>query len=240
MSPMVKIGRFFFRFRNALFPVFFILLALPWPPVASHKDSRWLLWVLGLALILMGQAIRALTIGLVYIIRGGQKGRIYAGGLVSEGIYAHSRNPMYLGNLLIVLGFAFIADTWAYFCIGLPVFFFIYLSITKAEEDYLQKQFGKAYKAYTEDVPRFFPRLKGLLSTIRSMNFRWKRLLSSEYGTTFGWIVGVIFMTMKNVVIDQGLKGGLPEVKDLSVAFVAFFSLYLTVRYFKKTGRLKA
>jgi protein-S-isoprenylcysteine O-methyltransferase Ste14 len=237
---MVGMGRFFFRFRNALFPVFFLMLALPWLPIASHKDLRWLLWALGLVLILMGQIIRALTIGLVYIIRGGRKGQIYASGLVSDGVYAHSRNPMYLGNLFIVLGFAFIADTWAYFCIGLPLFFFIYLSITEAEEDYLNKEFGKAYKAYAKNVPRFFPRLKGLLSTIRSMNFRWKRLLSSEYGTMFAWIVGVIFLTMKNVVIDQGLKSGLSEVKDLSVAFMVFFSLYLTVRYLKKTGRLKA
>lgn len=240
MSVMVRMGRFFFRFRNALFPVFFLSLALPWPPIASHKDLRWLLWTIGLGLILLGQLVRALTIGLVYIVRGGKKGRIYAQGLVSEGIYGHSRNPMYLGNMLIVLGFAFIADTWPFFLIGVPLFFMIYLSITEAEEDYLNKEFGAAYRAYTNNVPRFFPRLKGLLSTIQGMRFRWKRLLSSEYGTTFGWIVGVIFLTMKNVVIDQGLKGGLPEVEGLSVAFMAFLLLYFTARYLKKTGRLKA
>jgi len=180
-----------------------------------------------------------LTIGLAYIVRGGRQGRIYAKGLVSEGIYAHCRNPMYLGNILIVLGFAFVADTWPFYLIGVPLFLFIYLSITKAEENYLLKEFGDAYRAYMRNVPRFIPRLKGLISTIRSMQFRWKRLVSSEYGTTFGWIAGVIFLTMKNIVIAQGLSGGLSELQGLSIAFAAFLSLYLTARYLKKTDRLR-
>jgi hypothetical protein len=44
---------------------------------------------------------------------------------------------------------------------------------------------------------------------------------------------------MKNIVIAQGLSGGLSELQGLSIAFVAFFSLYLTARYLKKTHRLK-
>ena len=239
MSSMIPIGRFFFRFRNALFPVFFFALALPWPPIEAHAGSRWLYWATGLTLILLGQLIRALTIGLAYIVRGGRQGRIYAKGLVSEGIYAHCRNPMYLGNMLIVLGFAFVADTWPFYLIGVPLFLLIYLSITKAEESYLLKEFGDAYRAYMRNVPRFLPRLKGLISTIRSMQFRWKKLVSSEHGTTFGWIAGVIFLTMKNVVIAQGLSGGLSELQSLSIAFAAFLSLYLTARYLKKTDRLK-
>jgi protein-S-isoprenylcysteine O-methyltransferase Ste14 len=238
MSAMIPIGRFFFRFRNALFPVFFFALALPWPPIETHSGSRWLYWATGLTLILLGQLIRALTIGLVYIVRGGRRGRIYAKGLVSEGIYAHCRNPMYLGNMLIVLGFAFVADTWPFYLIGVPLFLLIYLSITKAEESYLLKEFDDAYRAYMRNVPRFLPRLKGLTSTIQSMHFRWKKLVSSEYGTTFGWIAGVIFLTMKNVVITQGLSSGLPRLQGLSMAFIAFFSLYLTARYLKKTDRL--
>lgn len=239
MSLTIRLGRFFFRFRNALFPVFFFALALPWPPIEAHAGSRWLYWALGLTLISLGQVIRALTIGLVYIIRGGRKGRIYAQGLVSEGIYAHSRNPMYVGNILIVLGFAFVADTWPFFLIGIPLFLLIYWSITKAEESYLLKEFGDAYRAYMRNVPRFLPRLKNLTLTVRSMRFRWKKLVSSEYGTTFGWIAGVIFLTMKNVIIDQGLSNALPRLEVLGVAFGAFFSLYLTARYLKKAGRLK-
>lgn len=239
MSMMIPLGRFFFRFRNALFPVFFVALALLWPPMEAHAGSRWLYWTIGLTLILLGQLIRALTIGLAYIVRGGRQGRIYAKGLVSEGIYAHCRNPMYLGNILIVLGFAFVVDTWPFYLIGVPLFLLIYLSMIKAEESYLLEEFGDAYRAYMGNVPRFLPRLKGLVPTIRSMQFRWKKLVSSEYGTTFGWIAGVIFLTMRNVVIGQGLSGGLAELQGLGIAFAAFFSLYLTARYLKKTDRLK-
>ena len=45
-----------------------------------------------------------LTIGYEYIVRGGRQGKVYAEDLVQGGVFAHSRNPLYLGNLLIIVG----------------------------------------------------------------------------------------------------------------------------------------
>ena len=56
----------------------------------------------GFVVASIGQLLRVAVIGFAYITRGGRNRRIVADSLVQAGIFAHSRNPLYLGNLLIV------------------------------------------------------------------------------------------------------------------------------------------
>jgi len=65
--------------------------------------------VMGLAMIILGQGLRILAIGLSYIVRGGRMRRIYAENLVTDGLFSHCRNPLYVGNILIVMGFVFVS-----------------------------------------------------------------------------------------------------------------------------------
>lgn len=71
---MVKIGNFFFRYRNILFPCVFVLLFFEgtWPVCDSKLVEMWEI-VIGIIIALSGQILRALTIGLAYIKRGGKK-----------------------------------------------------------------------------------------------------------------------------------------------------------------------
>ena len=75
--------------------------------------------------------------------------------LVTDGIYQWTRNPMYLGLLSILLGWAFYLQN----ALGLLVLVFFYFYMThvqiKAEEEALQEKFGEAYTAYTEKVRRW-------------------------------------------------------------------------------------
>ncbi|MGH8311460.1 MAG: methyltransferase family protein, partial [Steroidobacteraceae bacterium] len=107
---MIAIGNFLFRYRNAVFPLAFALVFLPGPRL--FPDPRAALG-LGASVALAGQAIRAITIGLKYIIRGGRERRVYAEDLVTDGLYAHTRNPMYVGNLLILAGIAVASNSGA-------------------------------------------------------------------------------------------------------------------------------
>ncbi|NNE77219.1 MAG: isoprenylcysteine carboxylmethyltransferase family protein, partial [Pricia sp.] len=91
---MVKIGNFFFRTRNYLFPVFYVFLFLPFPRISEKYLP---VFFIGLSIAVLGQLARMLTIGLVYIVRGGRNKRIYAEGLVTDGLFSHCRNPMYVG-----------------------------------------------------------------------------------------------------------------------------------------------
>ena len=65
---------------------------------------------------------------------------MHAERLITEGLLGHSRNPLYLGNLLILLGLFVIHNNgWAY-AVGIPFFALAYTAMVKAEEAYLALQ----------------------------------------------------------------------------------------------------
>ena len=55
---------------------------------------------------LCGQAVRVMVIGYAYIQRGGVNKQLAARSPGREGVYAHSRNPMYVGNFLLLAGWS--------------------------------------------------------------------------------------------------------------------------------------
>ena len=117
----------------------------------------------GALVALSGQAFRVLVIGLVYITRGGQNRQVWANALVDTGMFAHSRNPLYVANLLLFLGLALVHNGWAMYLIVLPFFVVAYVCIVAAEEAYLVERFGDAYAEYCRRVPRWMPSLRRAL-----------------------------------------------------------------------------
>jgi protein-S-isoprenylcysteine O-methyltransferase Ste14 len=193
VSFFVRIGNVFFRFRNGLFPILFLFLALMISPAPFGGTPRLDLAAVGVGVLLalFGEAVRCATIGLVYIKRGGLNRRIHAGQLVKEGIYAHSRNPMYLGNILIAGGVCLVyGSPWMY-AAAFAFFLLVYLSITMAEEQYLRGQFGNQYDEYCRTTNRFWPRMKGLGQTLAQHRFNWKYVVKKEYGTLFSLFLGL-------------------------------------------------
>src|SRR6187455_2858608 len=105
---MVSIGNFFFKYRNFLFIFLYLLLFVPSPPLFNEfyfgKHYYLIPVILGLLITVSGQVMRGATIGLAYIIRGGKEGKVHADDLVTEGMFRHARNPLYVGNILMLLG----------------------------------------------------------------------------------------------------------------------------------------
>ena len=157
---------------------------------------------MGAAFAILGQLVRAGTIGLRYIVRGGRGGRVYADDLVTEGIYSHCRNPMYVGNILIVIGVALASNSLTTLLVALPLVVLAYAAIIAAEEQFLRDKFGAGFEDYCRDVPRWLPRFKGLGTTLSQSQFHWRRLLVKEYGTPFGWIGVLILATLYNLSRD--------------------------------------
>src|SRR6185436_5722926 len=104
---MVRIGNFLFHYRNGLFPLVFVLLFLNQRKALPDQSVAV---ILGFTIAIAGQVLRAITIGLAYIKRGGKDRQVYADDLVTDGMFSHCRNPLYVGNLLVVLGLGFIAN----------------------------------------------------------------------------------------------------------------------------------
>jgi protein-S-isoprenylcysteine O-methyltransferase Ste14 len=120
-----------------VFALFFLLTA--------HPSVHSLLWsLLG---TVPGVALRAYASG--YVTKNTE--------LTTTGPYAHTRNPLYLGSMLIAFGFAVAAHSW-WIALALAVLFaLIYLPTIRSEEEFLRGQFSD-YDEYAKRVPRLLPR----------------------------------------------------------------------------------
>ena len=233
-------GRFFFKFRDLLFPLVFFGLALLSYPRLFLGSERWdhALDALGVAVALLGQLLRAVVIGFAYVRRGGKDKQIFADSLVQEGFFAHSRNPLYLGNFLALVGFCLIHNSALCYLLGIPFFALAYLSIVAAEEEYLLGRFGAVYEAYCRRVPRFIPSFRGLGETLGDMEFDWKRLVRKEYGSTFAGASCVLALLVWDEYARHGLGAAQSTLAAALWVWVPLTTAYLIARYLKKTGAL--
>jgi protein-S-isoprenylcysteine O-methyltransferase Ste14 len=239
---LVRFGQFLFSKRNAVFPLAFLAIAaasFSLAPIGSERTDL-VLDVVGLAVAAAGQALRAMVIGLAYIRRGGKAKKIHADHLVQNGIFAHSRNPLYVGNMMVFLGLFLVLNSPLGYLVGVPFFYIAYLSITLAEEEFLRQRFGEEYEAYCRRVNRFLPSLKGIGATMRSMSFDWGRLIRKEYGSTFIWVTTAIGLLLWEVAARRGWSSIGHRAPILAAVWVAALAGYLLARYLKKTGKLSA
>ena len=160
---------FFERIRVPLgFVVAFLYL------FAGHP-RLWTI-LLSLVLVLPGLALRAYSAG--YIRKNTE--------LTQIGPYAHTRNPLYLGSLLIVLGFGLAAGSWSMAALLTAVFLAIYLPTISSEEQYLRAHFP-AFDAYAARVPRLLPRLSAAATPGDPGQFSRERYLHHhEYNAFMG------------------------------------------------------
>src|SRR5712672_1776915 len=121
-----------------LFAVFYFWLARP----------SWRFIGLGAIGIVAGLVIRALASGHV------RKNEA----LATSGPYAYTRNPLYLGSLLMGLGFCVAARSWWVGVVLVVMFFAIYLPVIGDEEAFLRQTFPE-FEEYARRVPRMLPRL---------------------------------------------------------------------------------
>ena len=234
---MVKIGNFLFHYRNGIFPLVYAVLLLKSRPL--FPDYR-VAALLGFLVALSGQLLRALTICLEYIIRGGRNRQVYAEELVQGGIFVHCRNPLYLGNFVILLGVGLASNSIWFMGAALPFFAFAYWAIIAAEENYLRNKFGKEFDDYCARVNRLLPNFSGITLTLSRTRFNWRRLITAEYGSTFVWLAAMILVTLKNVWLSGEYLTNRQLVSALWILLGLVTLAYGTARYLKKSGRLNS
>jgi len=120
-----------------LFAVLYFWLARP----------TWRSLAIGAAAILPGLVVRGLASGHV------RKNEA----LATTGPYAYTRNPLYLGSLLIGIGFAVAARSWWIGAALVLMFLAIYLPVIRDEEAFLRQKFPE-FEKYARRVPRMLPR----------------------------------------------------------------------------------
>ena len=121
-----------------VFAIFYLWRAKP----------TWRFLLLGALIAAIGVVLRTLASGQV---KKNQE-------LTMSGPYAYVRNPLYLGSVIIAIGFAVAArDLWVAMAV-LAMFALIYVPVIRGEETFLRKQFPGAYDDYARRVPSLLPR----------------------------------------------------------------------------------
>ena len=120
----------------------------------------------GLILAVIGESIRINAVR--YAGGATRTTKVGAPSLCTSGPYSRTRNPLYLGNMIIYLGITLIAGgqfMWEFLLIVFAFFTFQYSMIISLEEETLISLFGDGYEKYRVNVPRLFPRIYPWLGT---------------------------------------------------------------------------
>lgn len=177
-----KIGEWFFQNRGYT-PVPLAILML----IYSDPSIRSVL--LGALCIVLGESLRIYSIGFVGSISRTRSDST-GSDLINKGPYAFVRNPMYVGNFLLVIGFMIAAKTFWIGILTLGLFYTQYYFIVRYEESILTSKFGSEYHSYLRSVPRWIP---FGIPTLEEL--RWPRdfspALRSERNT-FALITGLL------------------------------------------------
>jgi protein-S-isoprenylcysteine O-methyltransferase Ste14 len=89
---------------------------------------------------------------------GGPGPQVPAERLVSSGLYAYTRNPMYLGHIIFLTGLTLTLRSWLAALITLAVAVWFHFRVL-ADEKKLSVKLGPPYVAYTKSVKRWVPGL---------------------------------------------------------------------------------
>jgi protein-S-isoprenylcysteine O-methyltransferase Ste14 len=135
--------------------------------VALARPTTWS-WLVGLPLACAGEALRIWASGHIEKTKR----------LATGGPYAHSRNPLYLGSLLIALGVAVAcASPWVVLAVA-GYFLAFYPRVMREEAAYLSGKFADGYAAWADAVPLFWPRPAP--AGPRASRFDWARVRANR------------------------------------------------------------
>lgn len=110
----------------------------------------WLRWTIGAPLIFIVSYLSSWA-----IVKLGPDQSMGANrGLVTDGVFARSRNPTYLGNLALCFGWIVLAASWPA-TIAAGALAALYVFAVPYEERWLARTYGEAYEAYRARVRRW-------------------------------------------------------------------------------------
>ena len=147
----------------------------------ARPQMKWLLCGVGIAIC--GLLVRGYAAG--HLRKHKQ--------LATSGPYAFTRNPLYLGSVLLAAGFSVASHSWistlllaAYLAIFYPV-------VIRREQAELERQYGAAFVEYVSQVPAFWPRLSPAMASTE--RFSWPLYRQNrEYEAAIGLVVAMAIL----------------------------------------------
>ncbi len=237
-------GAFLFRWRSFL-PLLLIPLGVPALFEAAHIESiigEKLDDMLSLgcfAFSLSGLALRAVTVGFV---PSGTSGRNTseqrANVLNTTGLYSIVRNPLYLGNFMVIFGLVMAIKVWWFILIVVLMYWLYIERIIAVEEAYLSTKFGRDYDDWVRMTPCFVP--KPRLWKPPAEKFSFRTVLRREYNGLFVLVLAYLILDVLTDTIADNESVAEWAERDylwLSIAAVGTVIFFL-LRTLKKQTRL--
>ena len=149
-SRAARIGAVLFRYRGFL-PVPLLLV-----PLLVPGRQTWTGWSAGIALIAIGELLRIAGVSAAGTVTRRRSRNVQR--LVTYGIFGWVRNPLYVGNLLIWVGFMVGSGVLWFVPVAVVLFAIEYSLIVRYEEGVLESIFGQEFLDYKARTPRWIPR----------------------------------------------------------------------------------
>lgn len=236
---MQKSGDILFRYRSyiplAIIPLM-ILCVISFGQNLYHDGvyNDTLVWI-ALAVGCLGQYVRILVAG--YVPRGTSGRNTHAQvaeSLNTTGMYSVCRNPLYLGNFLMMIAPVILVGNWLLLLLFCALFYLYYERIMYAEERFLEEKFGEKYVSWAQNVSAFFPSFKNYTRSV--LDFSVKAMIKREYHSFFGltsslFVANYLIVFFHNFNLDFSLNWVLMWV------FIGSAIFYLIVRIFVKKTR---
>jgi len=193
-SIQAQIGSVLFRHRGWL-PLLFLGIPLIFP--GSTSPFRW---EVGLALIAIGEIIRLAGVAAAGTVTRRRSRNVQR--LVTYGIFGWVRNPLYIGNFLVWIGFVTISGVLWFLPIAVLLFAVEYELIVRYEEGVLESIFGRDYLEYKNATPRWIPRKPK--TSPPAGEYHWGEAFRSEISTFLQYAVLLAAFYVKSRVVGQG------------------------------------
>lgn len=149
--------------RSAIFAlIYFVGFGGGWAATGAHRyvpAYNGNAWLLALAILCTVACIGIRAWGSSYLTAATVwNANAKTDRLITAGPFRYTRNPLYLGNALLAIGFGLLAPLPGAVFIVIANAFFI-AALVRYEENMMTKRYGDAFRAYAAQVPSLFPRL---------------------------------------------------------------------------------
>jgi len=163
-------------------PLGFVIAAL----VLYFAKPAGIFILAGLPFALAGAILRGLAAS---VIRKDSR-------LATDGPYAWTRNPLYLGSFLLQVGFGVMSGSWIAAALTVLPSFIIYPNVIRNEEAHLTRLFPAEFSEYCARVPRFFPLFRARFPSTGVSLSLTQYLANREYNTALGFlaVLGVFLL----------------------------------------------
>ena len=176
--------------RRTVFTWLIPLLLLALSLYFRKNDGGWAAYGIGIGFVVLGEIVRFWSAGYI------AKDAVIATG----GPYAHVRNPLYFGSLLLAVGYGLVSGLGVWGVLFTVALFLVFhLAAILYEEKFLTQKFGQPYLDYVQRVPRLLP--SPWPRTVGAGSFTWAQSLKNREQTSALFaLIFVLLLSLRFVI----------------------------------------